>query len=299
MSRILAIHGVVPGVDPSRIDHKNMSDLDLVRRFFASIPPLVSLRDAIAGKGDALTVDDATRAAADAALLAREYGHAVTLFVNPDVVESGAPYWFTLLDLLLAKLRRPAYDLNGVRVPAATLSERLELRRKILLMGRAMAWETDRVALVLSLVDQWQTAEIEVPPALSTLRKQDLVALRDAGVEIGNHGWSHTDHAHLSPRESAEQIRQGQAWLRKELGVDAPYFAVPFGNVMPSAEARAACTAWLTMYWRWPEGPLADGVLNRVDPLPQPPVPPADQPSRPPSRARALMQRLTRYIRKR
>jgi hypothetical protein len=297
MNRILAIHGVAPDVDPRRFEFKNMSDLSMVRNFLASRPPLVPLRETLVGGGMALTVDDSTRGAADATLLAREFGHAVTLFINPEAIDTGAPYWFTLLDLLISKLRRPAYELDGATVPTATVADKLALRRRLLMKGRALRDETSRVAFVLGLVDRWETAEIVIPPYLAPLTMSDLVALRDAGVDIQNHGWSHVDHAILTGPESAREIREGRDWFRRNLAIEAPYFAVPFGNTMPQAEAAAACEAWLTMYWRWPEGPLASRVFNRADPMLRPPLEqPLSSAKLPASAARKLFRRIRRRL---
>ena len=72
-----------------------------------------------------------------------------------------------------------------------------------------------------------------MPPHFRTLTVNDLIALRNAGVDLQNHGWLHSHHPNLSPEESAREIDEGRAWLRRELNVDAAHFAVPFGEALP------------------------------------------------------------------
>jgi len=83
MGRVLCLHGAVPGAGPTLLEHRFISDSGRLSRFLAQSSRYVPLRDALEDKGAALTVDDATHAAADACAIARSYGHAVTLFVNP------------------------------------------------------------------------------------------------------------------------------------------------------------------------------------------------------------------------
>ena len=44
--------------------------------------------------------------------------------------------------------------------------------------------ERARVPFVLELPEQWHVQVIEVPDYLATLRQPDLIALRDAGVDL-------------------------------------------------------------------------------------------------------------------
>jgi peptidoglycan/xylan/chitin deacetylase (PgdA/CDA1 family) len=95
---------------------------------------------------------------------------------------------------------------------------------------------------------------------------RDLVSLRDAGVDVQNHGWSHAHHGSLSPEESAREIREGRAWLARELGVDGSHFAVPFGDTLPSERALGECATWLIADPNRPPGVIAPRVVNRETP---------------------------------
>lgn len=266
MSRILAIHGVATHIDPRRFSFRNLTGADALGTFLSSTPRLVSLPEALAGRGDALTIDDATRAGGDAALLARKHGHAVTLFVNPGQVESGAPYAFLALNALLDGLDDQRREFEGRMFATSTGAHRQLLRRAIKTKVREIADEQARLDLVNRLAAGWGITHLEVPPHFSTLRKRDLMALRDAGVDLQNHGWSHTDHSILSVEASRREVSEGRGWLQRELALDATYFAVPFGDVLPLPNASTGCEIWFTVTNAIPPGRHAPNVFNRETP---------------------------------
>jgi peptidoglycan/xylan/chitin deacetylase (PgdA/CDA1 family) len=249
--QVLTIHGIAPAVIPKTFCFRNICDADTMARYLESVPTFVPLADAIAGRGDALTIDDAIRGAADAALLARRFGHAVTLFVNPGQVESGAPYAFLVLNAVLDGL-------------GSSYAERQALRRRIKARLCVLTDEQARLEFVMGQGAQWGVTAPEVPAHFRTLKRDELVTLRDAGVALENHGWSHSDHTNLSPAESVREIREGRDWLQRELGVEAGYFASPFGEALPAPEASAVCTMWLAASQAMPAGPLSAHVFNRT-----------------------------------
>lgn len=268
MGRVFTLHGVAPRVQPRRFVYRNISDEETLTAILAARERFVPLADALAGRGDALTVDDATRASADAALLARRHGHAVTLFVNPGQVDPPAPYSFHLLSALLDAVRVRRVIFDGEPFATRTLRQRDLLRARLKERLRDIRTEEARAGLIRTLASEWRVASLEIPPFLETLQIEDLRSLLDSGVEIQNHGWSHACHQRLTPMESAREIERGRDWLSNRLGVDARAFAVPFGDVMP--HAGAACEMWLTVDDRYPRGPIAPGVWNR-DTLEAPP----------------------------
>lgn len=265
MGRVFALHGAVLGAISTRFEHRFISDSELLSRFLAGAPRFVPLRDALDGEGAALTVDDATQAAAEACWIARSHGHPVTLFINSGQVESGEPYWFVLLRVLLDKLRGRSHEFENRSFPTATFRDRLRLREAIKTRLCAIKEEEERAARVIALARQWQLAPLEVPRHATTLSTRDLRDLVAAGVDLQNHGWSHSHHASLSPEESAREVRRGRDWLRNQLGIDAGNFAVPFGDVLPSPQAAALCTTWLTLTHQFPPGRVSSQVFNRED----------------------------------
>src|SRR5215208_1735542 len=112
---ILAMHGVVEGMSTARFCHRNLLDRSEFVHHLTERPPYLSIAAALAGEGRAITIDDATFAAADAALLAREFGHSVMIFINPYNVLTGTVYFFGILNVLLDRLKPPLSNLSRRR----------------------------------------------------------------------------------------------------------------------------------------------------------------------------------------
>src|SRR5437016_674086 len=103
-TRVYALHGSAPAASPDLFVYRNICDRERLSRWLSALPPLVPLCDALAGRGSALTIDDATYAAADSALLARELGHEATLFVNPSNIAERTNYSWLVINALLDSL---------------------------------------------------------------------------------------------------------------------------------------------------------------------------------------------------
>ncbi|MES2176309.1 MAG: polysaccharide deacetylase family protein [Gemmatimonadota bacterium] len=262
-ARVLSLHGVATNVDHRLFSFRNMCEENDLGRFLRAAAPFVPLANALTGKGIGLTIDDATGGAAAAAMLARNLGHAVTLFVNPEQVELGTPHSFLVMHLMLDTLGGRPVSLWGERYPSRSKANRQQLHSAIKTRLRAIVDERARLAMLSDLGAEWGTARFTVPPHLRTLTRDDLIALRDAGVDIQNHGWSHTSHRDLSAQDSAREIASGRAWLQRELRVDAPLFAVPFGDDLPHPSVSADCTTWFSLHPALASGWLAPDVFNR------------------------------------
>ena len=260
-------------VDRERFLHRNLLPAAALEAYLAGAAPFVTIAEALAGRGNALTIDDATRAGADAALMARAAGHEVTLFVNPGQVESGAPYHFLLLNALLDQVTGASVEFERTNYPIGTTSEHQALRRVIKDRLRSLTSEEARRELVQQLAQSWRAGPRDVGAPFATLSREALSGLLAAGVELQNHGWSHAFHPALSPPESAVEVSRGREWLRQEFGVDARWFAAPFGDSLPH-DVALDCDLWFAFNSEWAEGAIAGGVFNRVDlPVPSPEKP--------------------------
>ncbi len=93
-----------------------------------------------------------------------------------------------------------------------------------------------------------------------------LSKLVAAGVQIGNHGWSHADIAAMSPEALSDDISRAQRWLMSATGQRINTFAVPFGIATPPPQVleRLPGICMLVDGAR-PIGELAPGVVNRLD----------------------------------
>src|SRR5207249_2150128 len=105
-----------------------------------------SLDEALAGRGDALTIDDSTSAAGAAATLAQAHGHAVTLFINPSVSVTGATYFFAYFNVLLDAIPVPAIHYGGRDHDLSSTAARRRFRKTVKQVLLQLPHEQDRWA---------------------------------------------------------------------------------------------------------------------------------------------------------
>ncbi|HLJ53772.1 MAG TPA: polysaccharide deacetylase family protein, partial [Chthonomonadaceae bacterium] len=238
---ISVIHGAVTCLDANRFAHRSLVDKERLTDFLRSREkPLVSRAQAHAGLGDALTIDDATVASAEAAALARRFGHCVTLFVNPSYIVAGRPYELIELSCLLDRTRITRVDWRGREYQLGLADERGHFRRACKEQIRALADEASVRCYLAKIALALEVEDPEIPGFLRTLTRADLRQLIDAGVDVQNHGWSHRNIDLLTEGEVCDDLVMGREWLRDALGVEPDAYAVPDGAALPSARIRAA-----------------------------------------------------------
>ena len=209
LGRVFTLHGVEPRVQPRRSIYRNISD----EATLTAIWPLEShssrspMRWPVAATRSLWTM---RRALPRTRRFARRFGHAVTLFVNPSQVDPPVPYSFLLLSALLDGLRGHRVMLEGESFPTRSFRQRDVLRALLKEKLRDTPTEAERTSLIRALASEWRVGMLEIPRFLETLEVADLQRLLDAGVEIQNHGWSHTCHIRLDPSESAREIARGR-----------------------------------------------------------------------------------------
>ena len=121
-------HGVVPHWSNERISHALFLPEPLfVAHLLQRRTKYVPLAQALAGEGDALTIDDATYGGLHAALLALRHGHAVSWFVNGIHVERGLQYFPFQLSSLLDHTRRSDCVFDGQKWELRRASDRLSV----------------------------------------------------------------------------------------------------------------------------------------------------------------------------
>jgi len=215
--------------------------------------------------GDVLTVDDATRAGAEACRVARRLGHEVMFFVNPYQIATGQPYFFSLLDAVIdarsadsVTYRDEVYDLTD---GAGVARFRFAAMRALFVKPSAEAYaDAAELAALLGALDA-QVAEHQRPLSLA-----ELIALRDQGVRIENHGWSHVEISALADGAFTEHVIAGREWLERELSVRAGLYAVPFGATDVPPHLRACVgDGYFLASERFPRGRFNPQGWNRRD----------------------------------
>ena len=218
---------------------------------------------ALAREGDALTIDDATGAGREAAAIARECGHEVTLFVNPENVLAGSTYSFAWLCLAIDRARIVAGSWRGC--PFALRDSRGPA-------GAAPAGEagTRGVAgrggperLGGELAEALQVEDRSIPEFFQTVDEAALRALARQGVRIGNHGWTHAAIPALPPAAVRAEIVRARRWIEENFAVEAGAYAVPYGKSLPPFPLAAeVCTHWLLHDNALPPGAPGRGGLQ-------------------------------------
>lgn len=266
---IYTSHGLIEHADASRFLHRNLLD----RRRFAEhlsgrSAPYVDLEEALAGRGDALTVDDGTHAGAEAAALARQLGHEVAFFVNPSHVIRGEPYFFSELNVVMDHMDDAGRSALAELYPPPRphKNSRRELRKRIKGHLLRLPTEDARRRRVRELATRAGVRNLTLPRQWQPVRLEDLVRLRDQGVRIANHGWTHGNVDLLERPAAREEIASAARWLRRNLCGGSAAYAVPFGKAEPAWPFdESVYSTWLLLSSHHPQGRLGPRLYNRVE----------------------------------
>jgi hypothetical protein len=258
-------HGVVAGHDAKLFTHRNLLDAEKLAHLLERHPPYVSIVDALRGKGNAFTIDDSTVAAADAARLARSHGHAVTLFVNGYNVTANEPYFFSRMALALDTATADQVMFDGTRYALTSMTAKEDFRSVVKRHLARIGSEEQRQSFVREFAELIGGNIDDVPAHLKPLTLRELEALRDYGVDLQNHGWTHVRVGALDADAHAADIGQNREWMRRKLDVDAYIFAVPNGDGFPLWPSSPHYSIWLLLDGSRPYGEVAPGVHNRLD----------------------------------
>jgi peptidoglycan/xylan/chitin deacetylase (PgdA/CDA1 family) len=212
---ILAYHGIVPEGEPAAGERSLFlrqrlfaAQLDLLRQLVEVVPlaelNLTSERRPCV----AITFDDAYRGAVNEAvgeLSVRQLP--ATIFVAPGRLD-GHVFWWDALSgssqSLDDSVRNHALNrLGGVDERVRTWAERIRL-----------------------------PASAEVPAYVRTASAAELhAAVRNPGITLGSHTWSHANLARLSPDEIGAELSRSSDWLLSNFGAKAiPWLAYPYGS---------------------------------------------------------------------
>jgi hypothetical protein len=213
-----------------------------------------------------LTIDDGTGAAREAAILARQHGHAVTLFVNPYHVETGEPYWFSLLNAALDAAREQVVTYAGETYWIGGCEGKQKLRSNVKEAIGSLSVESMRREHVGAVAALLRSGDVRLPSFLNVLRIPELRELLALGVRIENHGWTHTDLGQAPCEVVLREVNDGHDWLLRRLGIQAGVFAAPFGQALPPPGfCREFGYRWLLLTDRFPCRRIQEGVFNRGD----------------------------------
>jgi hypothetical protein len=227
---IYITHGVVPYWSSGRISHALLlPESQFTQHLRERRTKYVSISEALAGKGDALTVDDATYGSLKMALLARQYGHAVAWFVNGSNVEQGKQYFPYQLSWMLDESMGTECRFEGERWDMQVMAYRRALRFQIKAAYMRLQSQREIDQLVDKLAYCLSVDPAKMQRSLTTVSSADLTRAVAAGVDLQNHSWTHINPRLFSERERTAEVLRNEEFLSRYRESAVSVFAPPFG----------------------------------------------------------------------
>jgi hypothetical protein len=219
--------------------YRNLLEAQQFCAFLRSAPKFVPLADALQGRGRALTIDDATVASARAAKLARDFGHSVTLFINPWNIVARQPYWSSRLNTLLDSVETPKFLLDGRVYDLTTFEGKSEFRAHVKILMRRHRNPEDNIALIDRIEEELGVKGHDIPYHDHCLDMEDVRELHGIGVDIQNHGWTHLDPLASNLAQFTDQFHKARSWFKDKLTIDTRFFC-PSVRRIPAAQKLSA-----------------------------------------------------------
>lgn len=261
---IYTTHGVVNSFEKEKFCHSGFLDRELfINHLSNREEKYVSLEEALEQKGDALTIDDSLMGGFEAAVLCRELGHEVSLFINPFYIQNRFLYWFCLLNIFLDSDEREEVFWERKKYPLDDFSSKLKFRLE-LKSAIAKLSPQKSISSLQFIFQQKVNQTILSPFHLTVLTVDDLKKALSLGIEIHNHGWTHCQITAFKNSELEEEIFEAKDWLSTFLGVDSNFYAVPFGkDLPPNRYDFKNCHTWFLAYDKLSYGKIGPRIYNR------------------------------------
>jgi len=262
MMTIHLLHGCASHWRSGRQTFRNFVSEDALRSYLKNLPSKYGASLCSNGS-DVLTIDDSTKGAGWAAAIARECGHQVFLFVNPHQISTGEPYYFSLFDICLDNRRESKIMYHDIEYDLDTQVTIFRRAAKRVLSN--LDHDSAREAVV-EIGELLNCASYEIPEHAQPLTLAELLHLRDVGVIIENHGWSHRCIDSFSTTELKQDIAATQTWLLRHVGTRSVQYAIPFGEtILPLNSVEGLGDVVLLADDRCAPGLIRKNIWNRVD----------------------------------
>lgn len=259
---IYVTHGVLEDRDPQRISHALMlSRLAFAKHLQTRPTKYVSIKEAAAGLGDALTVDDATRAGFEQVVMARRFGHAVTWFLNGENVDKASPYFPFLLSWMVDETSERDCFFDRQVWALDTLAQRKALRLRLKCMYMRFSSAEQVQQLIHELSDRLGLPDLGGDPELRTAHRWEVEEAARYGVELDNHGWSHLNPRALPLDQCLEEIARNDSWIGTIQPGECGVYAPPYGGCVSLPEE--ACSLMLLADRTRPSMHVGPRLLNR------------------------------------
>ena len=232
MPIVYNIHMVVADKDSTALTHRNCIDYHLLDEFLSDRSiTFLKLKDVLRLRsGMALTIDDSTTGAYDAAMLCAAHKQHVTVFVNPFYIETGQQYYMHYLSKFVEDRGQEVFMFNNQSYNLAKPKQRKHLRKAVKDILCTLATEDERISYLEHIFGR-EVSTILLPYQLRTMTHAQLQALiANKYINIEYHGWTHACPTSLSIEDHLEEFKKGQEWFQSNLQKTIRYFALPFGK---------------------------------------------------------------------
>lgn len=259
---IYVSHGVVGNHSSGLFCHQFLLDRKNFEFYIKHKPnKYVTIENALDGKGEAFTIDDATYSSYDAAKILKKYGHEVTFFINPFYIENQVDYWFLKLNFFLDTVSQSKVNLDNKEFLLSAYQNKLTFRNELKAIVAGLPTEEERQQ-VLKTILKINIDKIKIPFYLKTISETDVLDLHRLGVNIQNHGWTHRQLKDAKEDDIKREIMLGKEWINKKLQYDPGFYAVPFGDCTPTNNLQNF-TYWFLSKKSIALGSVSKKVYNR------------------------------------
>jgi hypothetical protein len=261
---IYITHGIVESLQQQKFCHMDFLDRELFINHLANKKEkYVSLQEALEEKGDALTIDDSLIGGVEAAALCREFGHEVSLFINPFYIQNQFLYWFCIINIFLDSDKTEKILWKNKEYFLSDFHSKLKFRINLKNTIAPLSAKKSKSNIEL-IFKQSINKDSVIPSHLVILSINELKKASSLGIEIHNHGWTHRQIIAFNDSELDQEILKAKEWLDAVLGINTDFYAVPFGkDLPPNRYSFNNCSMWFLAYDKLNYGQIGPQVYNR------------------------------------
>ncbi|MGD2175810.1 MAG: polysaccharide deacetylase family protein, partial [Candidatus Brocadiaceae bacterium] len=199
-----------------------------------------------------ITFDDGYRDNRTVALpLLREAGVTADFFVCPGNVEQRRPFWWDRLAFCVRTSPRSSAALDYPRrmeLDLGSAEAKEQSRRRLLrVVKRTPGLDVEKLLELLQEATGVAPDEAEAAEEL-VMSWDDVRALREAGMGIGSHTWTHPVLTMVDGEEATDQLTRSRAALEERLGEPVRTLSYPVGSFSEQTRERALAAGYELAY---------------------------------------------------
>jgi peptidoglycan/xylan/chitin deacetylase (PgdA/CDA1 family) len=171
--------------------------------------------------------------------MARQYGHAVSWFVNGSNIEHGIQYYPFQLSCMVDGTRATECRFDGRTWNLRKTAGRRALRLRIKQVYMEMRSQHEIEELIHKLACRLNIDPAMMESSLTMVRPAELTLAVLADVDLQNHSWSHLNPQVFSEHERTADMLENEEYLAQFRQAIVRVFAPPFGHQVSLASVPA------------------------------------------------------------